>query len=546
MKKTFFKALAAILLVSAMAMGVCACSASAVNQNPVIGKVGNVEITLNDYQDVYMTYYQYIQMGYMNKDGLNAIIKNQLIRDAVTLNQAYEQGITVDEKELDEKIQEELKKALDSMKIDEGITDPDEQKAEKLKQLKKTLRKNGTSYNKYLKDLEEALRKDMLKEGLRDKINAAVEKDFDDNTVEPYFNDELKKLHDEYIKAAQEAAKEDDKANESDEAAATEEPKETAKPNSDKPDSDKTDKPNKPKDKYANIKDFQQKYTEYITNDGLVPFFCPEGMFTVKHILIKFSQKPKDPAATPVPSGTEKPKEPEKFYNEETQKKLDRIHDALKEGNTTTVEDFEKLIEELGDDPGMKQDGYKEHGYLMHEGLVDTYFPGFGLYAMKLMYGDDWEPEPEPETGKPEDSAKPTDAPESPKPTDKPSEKPENDALKYEFKGYYTIKDADGNDVKVAEVEASMGTHFIIINEKKLSEYKDEGFTDEEGNVLGYDLKFVNDKEDDFWKNIRAYLLDEAQQEKYNKEFEGWKTNTVIKLKNKYIDQLAASLYGLK
>ena len=201
----------------------------------------------------------------------------------------------------------------------------------------------------------------------------------------------------------------------------------------------------------------------------------------------------------------------------------------------------------------MKQDGYKEHGYLMHEGLVDTYFPGFGLYAMKLMYGDDWEPEPEPEKeDKPDDTAKPTDkpdateAPESAKPTDKPSDKPENDALKYEFKAYYTITDKDGNPVKVAEVEASMGTHFIIINDKKLGEYKDEGFTDKDGNVLGYDLNFVNDKENDLWKNIYDYLLDKAQTEEYNKEFDTWKTETKIKLKSKYIDQLASSLFGIK
>lgn len=50
MNKKVFVKLIALLMAAAMLLGVCACSAT--DNNPTIGKIGKVKITLSQYQQI--------------------------------------------------------------------------------------------------------------------------------------------------------------------------------------------------------------------------------------------------------------------------------------------------------------------------------------------------------------------------------------------------------------------------------------------------------------------------------------------------------------
>lgn len=87
MNKKVFVKLIALLMAAAMLLGVCACSAT--DNNPTIGKIGKVKITLSQYQQIYQQYSYYAN----SMDDFNGFIKNQLITYGVTLNKCYELGL---------------------------------------------------------------------------------------------------------------------------------------------------------------------------------------------------------------------------------------------------------------------------------------------------------------------------------------------------------------------------------------------------------------------------------------------------------------------
>lgn len=87
MNKKVFVKLIALLMAAAMLLGVCACSAT--DNNPTIGKIGKVKITLSQYQQIYQQYSYYAK----SMDDFNGFIKNQLITYGVTLNKCYELGL---------------------------------------------------------------------------------------------------------------------------------------------------------------------------------------------------------------------------------------------------------------------------------------------------------------------------------------------------------------------------------------------------------------------------------------------------------------------
>ena len=85
----------------------------------------------------------------------------------------------------------------------------------------------------------------------------------------------------------------------------------------------------------------------------------PEGYRFCKHILIK------------------------KAEEGDTTKNVNQIVEEVKVKLADGV-DFDKLVEEYGEDPGMKEEPYKTEGYLISENTLDKYYDGFGIAAISL------------------------------------------------------------------------------------------------------------------------------------------------------------------
>ena len=127
MRKHLFK-LTAIVIAALMLASTLACSA--VNNNPFLGKIGDVKIYYDMYSSSLSNYYYYIQQGQMSGETVHSLIKNQLINYGVTLNRVHELGLEEkltdeDKAEIDKRIQEGLDKAITGYKVDESITDED-------------------------------------------------------------------------------------------------------------------------------------------------------------------------------------------------------------------------------------------------------------------------------------------------------------------------------------------------------------------------------------------------------------------------------------
>ncbi|MCH5278647.1 MAG: hypothetical protein J1E60_02545 [Christensenellaceae bacterium] len=466
--KNLFAKLIALLLAVTILLGVVACSAT--ENNPVIGKVGKVTITFSQYQSIYQQYAYYHMTGSLGDFDLNNYIKEQLIAYGVTLNRCYVEGIELtaeEEAELDKKVQEKLESSLSSIKVDESITDEQEIYEARLKQFKSNLRKNGTSFNKYMADMKQGLREDMLMEKLKDKVYAEI----------TLADEEVKKYYDENIEKARETY------------------------------SEKTE---------DYISKFYEAYSSYIQGDGMIPLFTPENLFSVKHVLVKFEKNVDDPK-----DGT---------LSEEAEELNEKTLELIKEGNSTTFAEFEEFVKENNDDPGMSNDAYIEHGYLMHEDLIGKYYDGFGYAAMKLFAGHDWEPTVKGEEDKDKDkedtdnTADPTATPEATAtPAVSPTPTPEPKTYDVE---YYTLSDG----TEIAAVRSKSGIHYIYIKDI----------------LEAGDVDFVDDPENEIWQNIHEFRLLELQQKHYEDRFNEWKAETKIKMKDDYIDQIASRVYGIK
>ncbi len=460
--KKFFVKMVAIVMAAAIIASAVACSAT--NNNPSLGKIGRVNIDFARYQSLYNQYRSYSSS--IGGATLNSLIKNQLIIYGVTLNHCYEIGLELDadeEAELQNRINEQIDDAIKNYSVDDSITDEDAIREAKLEKFKAALKKNGGSYDKYVKSLEADLRESMLMEKLKDQVYAEVS--VTDEDVLKYVEEQTDKDEKTYTGK-------DEKGN------------------------DKTDA--KPLD------DFYTAYSKFLADTGMIPLYNPEGMFGVKHLLVKFTNAD-EVAKDNTIEGT---------FDSEKEADLKAIRDALKEGNSTTLSDFEKLIAEHGEDPGMKEneaaDGeepainrYLMYGYLMNEEYISKYYDGFGYAAMKLYAGHDWEP-------KEKSDAETTANEEEPK--------------TYNVK-YYTLSDG----TEIAEVATNTGIHFIYIQTR----------------LQAGKVTVTKDAESDIWNNVHDKYLESKQSEHYSELRADWQKNTKIKLKEKYIDQIAASLFGL-
>lgn len=99
-------------------------------------------------------------------------------------------------------------------------------------------------------------------------------------------------------------------------------------------------------------------YSAYLNGSGEQPLAAPEGYRFVKHILIKFAEEGETKDVDAIVA--------------EVQAKID------------AGEDFDALVAEYGEDPGMESEPYIDTGYLVSEGTIDKYYEGFGAAAMAL------------------------------------------------------------------------------------------------------------------------------------------------------------------
>ena len=409
MNKKVFVKLIALLMAAAMLLGVCACSAT--DNNPTIGKIGKVKITLSQYQQIYQQYSYYAN----SMDDFNGFIKNQLITYGVTLNKCYELGLDkeISQDELQKNVDAKLDQAIASYKVDASITDEAAIRENKLDQFKAALKKQGTSYKAYMKSLKQSELESMMMEMLQEKIYSEVQ--FDASAFEKYISENTLSQRDNYGK---------------------------------------------------DVSAFMTAYNSYISGSGMIPLYTPNDMFTVKHLLVQYDNSDKvsdtvegvftdeqnkklDEIRKALESGISLDEFVDKYVTNGDYQSDTVFVSATPDPSATPNPDATPEPTADPDSPG----GYKEHGYIMNENLLSKYFDGFGAAACLLFYGDDWKI--------PAESASP--APDAPT-TDKPADDETDPVKKYGIKIYTTT---DGQ--KIAEVTTKTsggGVHFIFINER--------------------------------------------------------------------------------
>ncbi|MCR5808402.1 MAG: SurA N-terminal domain-containing protein [Clostridiales bacterium] len=361
LNKTLVRILA-VVLIAAMSAGLFGC-VSSYNNNPIVAKVGKQKLDLNQYLSLYNNtdtnsniYYLYLQYGLLTREKYAERMLDELVNYGVQLDQVEVQNITLDSEEeakLQQDVDDNIKQDVTDnflSKVDSKFIDEAAKYEEALRLFKEALKQNGSSYDKYRKSLEEALRKTALINKLHDITVADVSVTLDD--VKAYFEENAKtatsvtnfrSTFEKFI------TKEAD--------ALPFRMPQPEKPVEDDPDTEDTDE-SKEADPYGNI-------------------------FSVLHVLMKFAKEP----GSDVTDLTAYAAEDEEFTS-----KMSDFEASL---SSLTKEQFlEKCFDkEVCDDPGMLQPSYQYFGYMMQKSLIDTYYEGFGYAAMKLRFGDEWKPE---------------------------------------------------------------------------------------------------------------------------------------------------------
>ena len=486
MNKKVFVKLIALLMAAAMLLGVCACSAT--DNNPTIGKIGKVKITLSQYQQIYQQYSYYAK----SMDDFNGFIKNQLITYGVTLNKCYELGLDkeISQDELQKNVDAKLDQAIASYKVDASITDEAAIRENKLDQFKAALKKQGTSYKAYMKSLKQSELESMMMEMLQEKIYSEVQ--FDASAFEKYISENTLSQRDSYGK---------------------------------------------------DVSAFMTAYNSYISGSGMIPLYTPNDMFTVKHLLVQYDNSDKvsdtvegvftdeqnkklDEIRKALESGISLDEFVDKYVTNGDYQSDTVFVSATPDPSATPNPDATPEPTADPDSPG----GYKEHGYIMNENLLSKYFDGFGAAACLLFYGDDWKIPAESASPAPDatDAPKTTDAPATDAPTtDKPADGETDPVKKYGIKIYTTT---DGQ--KIAEVTTKTsggGVHFIFINER-----------------LGAGDTVIKAENDDAaYRNAKKFYIEKTEQDHYSECFTEWKNNTKIRMNDKYIDTYAKQFLGI-
>ena len=529
--KSLVRALA-VLMVAAMCFGLVGC-VSSYNSNPMVAKVGNVKLDLNQYLTLYNNtdtssniYYAYLQYGIIDREQYANYILDELVNYGVQLDQVDVQNITLDAEEeakLQQDVEDQIKEYvktnyLSSIDKDAVGTDEDAQYSAALEIFKAELKKNGSNYDKYRASVEESLRKSARLNKLRDITIKDVAVTNDD--VKTYYSDNVKTdvtvssfktAWDNFIEMKSEAA-----------PLFIPHPERAVEDDPETTDKDET----KEADPFAEI-------------------------FSVMHVLLQFS-KEADTSVTNL-----------KEYGESDEEFTKKIEDFEKTIETLSSEEFlaKCADKDICEDPGMQEPSYQYFGYMMQSSLLSSYYDGFGYAAMKLKYGEEWKSDGDKENDKQAESI------------DKPS------VPEYELT-YFTLTDG----AKVAKVLTKAGAHYLILNTNDCYNlYDEDGYlmlplyngdelvmdgeniatahgttmtqaqldamnetlshiktadaeTTEESGETSEDTEETEDKTvtaKTVYEYYRETKLTAMQNEFYNDAFKQWKENTKIVTKNK-------------
>ncbi len=330
----------ALTLVAVMLMAAFA-GCSGRNTDPVVAQVGNVKLTLSEYQTIFSnmqsTYQQMGQYNVTNQDGtvnaealaeFQSKVMDELINKGVILYAASQDDkfkLTDEEvAEVDKKVESELDSASNYYKtlVDSSITDEAEIKAKSLELFGDYLKKNTTytldSYKKMLKD-------EFTKDAIIEKVYNVVTEGIAAN------DEEIKEAYDKLLTA------------------------------------DKTNYEATP----AN---YATDMSAYLQDGGVRPLYAPKGYVYVKHIFINDEAE-----QTETGEDGEAAKTPEEKVQE-----VAAAIDALKEAGNLNEAEFDKLIEQYNEDPGMTRDPYKEKGYLLSEYNAADYYEQFSKAGLAL------------------------------------------------------------------------------------------------------------------------------------------------------------------
>jgi hypothetical protein len=428
----------AVLMAVIMIASLSAC-VSSYNSNPVVAKVGNVKLDLNQYLTLYNNtdtntnmYYTYLQYGMITREQYANYMLEELVNYGVQLDQVQVQNITLDadeeaklQQDVDDRIKEYVAETYAS-KIDQTITDETAKYEAEMEMFYKELKDAKTTFEKYRANLEESMRSTALLEKLQ-KIHTAdvkaktedVAKYFEDNANTSITVSSFKSAFDNFMTKKSDTAP-------------------FYMPHPERAVEDDPDTTDKDETKEAD------------------PF---GEFFSVLHTLLMFKESAGDSVEDLAAYAAE---------DEEFVAKMEEFEASLE---TLTREQFiEKCFDkEVCEDPGMQQAAYQYFGYIMQEELLDAYYPGFGYACMKLKFGDEWVPEKEDQNV---DASKPI-------------------VPDYEVKMFQL---ADGT--QIAKVFTKGGAHYIILNENDIfGMYDDEGYLmipayDDEGNLVPKDGAF--------------------------------------------------------
>lgn len=312
------------LLVAALMLSGC----SAVISNPVVGVVGDVEITYSQFYSLFDTYSSYGLMDTSSAEALaeaRASIFDMLVDSALPIAAAHQQGLTLTEEEKTAALEEAAltMESYLSQFMDDSITDEAERTAAAIKAFNKAYKANGITYQSVKEETEKA----SLDAALGAKLTAKVTEAAPKATEE-----EAKAWYDEQIKTERE--------------------------------------------KYAADSTAYYYDNQYYSYSGTVkPLIAPEGLFYVKHILIKVEDE--DTADTSTDGDTVTASDSVSFADPKT------VAEAVLE-KVNAGEDFDALIEEYGEDSGMQVEPNKTRGYIIGEGYDSVYDKAFYDAAMKL------------------------------------------------------------------------------------------------------------------------------------------------------------------
>lgn len=186
----------ALILIAMMSLGAIV-GCSAVNANPVVGKVGDVDLTMGAYTNVLEGLKQYYDYGALElKDPDHPMVElkemafEDLIDSTIPVAIAKRDGITLtaeEEQALVTEVETQIQTNLDQTTeyIGEGASEE-----AKMSYLKKQLRSNGYTFDAYKEAVTEDLRNQKLAAKVKEQAEAGAEATED--VMKMWYEEELK------------------------------------------------------------------------------------------------------------------------------------------------------------------------------------------------------------------------------------------------------------------------------------------------------------------------------------------------------------------